>query len=295
MTTEQAITEGPLRIAVGIDVAEERKGLDLVALDEHHNLVASRGCLTVADVARMVLEEIKPTIVCIDSPSGWSTSGRSRHAERDLARLGISAFATGPDPGDHPFYRWMRVGMAVYRTFEDRYPLYRGGAAYGTAAEVFPNACAVRLAGRLRDPGETKDRFRRAVLRAVGVAETKLPSLDRVDAALGAVTGLRALQSRSTFVGDPDEGVILLPEPGPVLPGLTTPLRPTGQSPAAVTRPVRTASTGGGLCGCGCGAEVARRFRPGHDAKLKSALLRAWRDGDPQAGRRLDELGWLPA
>lgn len=36
----------------------------------------------------------------------------------------------------------------------------------------------------------------------------------------------------------------------------------------------RTASnTEAKTCECGCGAPVARRFRPGHDAKLKSALL----------------------
>lgn len=28
-------------------------------------------------------------------------------------------------------------------------------------------------------------------------------------------------------------------------------------------------------CECGCGAEVSRRFKPGHDAKLKGRLLRA--------------------
>lgn len=28
-------------------------------------------------------------------------------------------------------------------------------------------------------------------------------------------------------------------------------------------------------CECGCGAEVARRFKPGHDARLKGRLLRA--------------------
>jgi hypothetical protein len=31
-------------------------------------------------------------------------------------------------------------------------------------------------------------------------------------------------------------------------------------------------------CECGCGAEVARRFKPGHDAKLKSRLLAATKD-----------------
>lgn len=49
------------------------------------------------------------------------------------------------------------------------------------------------------------------------------------------------------------------------------------------------------LCLCGCGASVARRFRPGHDAKLKYRLLHAMNLGDPDARDRLKELGWLPA
>ena len=46
------------------------------------------------------------------------------------------------------------------------------------------------------------------------------------------------------------------------------------------------------VCGCGCGAPVARRFKPGHDAKLKSLLLREARQGSESAKRRLDALGW---
>ena len=46
-------------------------------------------------------------------------------------------------------------------------------------------------------------------------------------------------------------------------------------------------------CECGCGAEVRSRFRPGHDAKLKSALIRSAIQGDdPDAERELERLGW---
>jgi hypothetical protein len=39
---------------------------------------------------------------------------------------------------------------------------------------------------------------------------------------------------------------------------------------------------GDGLCTCGCGAPTApkRLFRQGHDAKLKGALIQAYRAGD---------------
>ena len=138
------------RVAVGIDVAEARKGIDLVAIDRNRRVVASHGHLDLADLVGLVLESIRPSIVCVDSPSGWSLSGGSRQAEHELARLGISSFATGQDPGDHPFFRWMRVGFSIFGLLAKRYPLFSRASAAGTAAEVFPNASAVLLAGRRR-------------------------------------------------------------------------------------------------------------------------------------------------
>jgi hypothetical protein len=43
--------------------------------------------------------------------------------------------------------------------------------------------------------------------------------------------------------------------------------------------------TGDGLCGCGCGAELAkgRRYRQGHDAKLRGKLAAAARAGQEVA------------
>lgn len=48
-----------------------------------------------------------------------------------------------------------------------------------------------------------------------------------------------------------------------------------------------------GTCECGCGAPVRARFLPGHDAKLKSALLKAARAGDQKARDDLYSRGWL--
>jgi predicted nuclease with RNAse H fold len=197
-------------ISIGIDVAEPRKGLDLVALDDRRSVVASHGRLTVEDVARLTMT-LRPAVVCVDSPSGWSTSGRSRSAERELARIGIQSYRTGPDPGDHPFYRWIRVGFELFRQVAPAYPLYRSGAVAGTAAEVFPHASACLLAGELRAREMPKDAFRRAALRSEGVPEDQLPTPDRVDAALAALTGVIALAGAHTAVGDPNEGVVLLP------------------------------------------------------------------------------------
>jgi hypothetical protein len=56
-----------------------------------------------------------------------------------------------------------------------------------------------------------------------------------------------------------------------------------------VTRPLT-------YCGCGCGAPVTRRYKPGHDARHKSALVSALSTGDALARAAsadlLVHLGW---
>jgi predicted nuclease with RNAse H fold len=197
-------------LALGVDVAAARKGLDLVALDADRCVVATRRRATPADVTSMVAE-FGPDVVCIDAPPAWATSGRSRAAERDLRRLGITAFATPTDPGDHPFYRWMRAGIAVFAAVAGTHPRYREGPVAGTACEVFPEATAVLLAGRLRPAGESKVGFRRAVLAGHGVDTARLTTADAVDAALAALTGLLALDGTFSAVGEPSDGLIVLP------------------------------------------------------------------------------------
>ncbi|HET6870440.1 MAG TPA: DUF429 domain-containing protein [Solirubrobacteraceae bacterium] len=217
--------------AVGIDVAEPRKGLDLVALDRDRNVLTHHSRLSVSDAVSLTLA-LEPAIVCIDSPSGWSTSGPSRLAERELARIRIQSYRTGPDPGDHPFYRWMRTGFQVFEGLAPAYPLYRGGEATQRAAEVFPHATACLLAGRLREPGIPKASFRTQILRRFKVDTTRLATPDQIDAALAALTGLIALDGGHCAVGDPYEGVILLPVK--TLP--ETPLSRNGQAPADTRR-----------------------------------------------------------
>lgn len=49
-------------------------------------------------------------------------------------------------------------------------------------------------------------------------------------------------------------------------------------------------------CGCGCGEQVSRRFRPGHDGRLKGRLINQSRDARwwvrEQAVLQMVELGW---
>jgi predicted nuclease with RNAse H fold len=197
-------------LALGVDVAEARKGLDLVVLDGDRGVVTTMARAGAADVAALVAD-LGPDVVCIDSPPAWAHSGKSRTAERALRPLGITAYSTPTDPGPHPFYRWMRAGFAVFDAVAESHPRYLGGEVRGTAAEVFPEATAVLLRGRLRGRAEPKAAFRRRVLADHGVDPTSLRTVDAVDAALAALTGLFALAGESCTLGDPAEGVILLP------------------------------------------------------------------------------------
>jgi predicted nuclease with RNAse H fold len=97
---------------MGVDVSVARD-LDVVVLDEAGRLLLSRAEQTLPDL-ETAIGEVRPDVVAIDSPPGWATAGRSRPLERELARLGIRMYATPQDPGDHGFYRWMRVGFEVF-------------------------------------------------------------------------------------------------------------------------------------------------------------------------------------
>ena len=48
-------------------------------------------------------------------------------------------------------------------------------------------------------------------------------------------------------------------------------------------------------CACGCNAVVKNQFAQGHDAKLKSRLLRAFDRGSKDAGEDLVHRGWRTA
>jgi predicted RNase H-like nuclease len=200
--------------AAGVDVAEAHKGFDVVLMAADRSVVWSAGRLSLAAAARAILDA-EPEVVCIDSPPAWSVTGRSRLAERELARLGISAFCTPADPGDHPFYAWMRAGFALFDALAASFPRYRSGPVAGHALEVFPAATAVVLARHGRPRSVPKGVFRRQVLDAAGVrSPLRLPNIDRVDAALAALTGVYAVEGRCRALGEPDEGVVIIPALG---------------------------------------------------------------------------------
>src|SRR5690606_608661 len=70
---------------------------------------------------------------------------------------------------------------------------------------------AVVLSGGLMPPGARKHAWRRGVLASRGVSDACLATPDLVDAALAALTGVLALAGRCCWLGEPGEGVIVLP------------------------------------------------------------------------------------
>lgn len=267
--------------ALGVDVGGERKGLDLVLMDERRVPFLTLPRADGGDLVR-VIGDWEPDIIAIDSPPRWASTGRSRSTERELHRLNIHALPTpSEEHSSDRRFDWMRAGIEAFRLAADNgYPVYSGGQLKKRLSiEVFPHASAAIFAGCLPPKGSTKKRWRHAVLRSQGVIPDGLTSLDLVDAALSALTGLHALAGRASHLGDPLEGVI-------VLPSATLPAKRYAPGrPAEPTDPLF------GYCGCGCGTIVRGSFVPGHDAKRKSELWRLMRDG-AEAARELKERRW---
>jgi hypothetical protein len=139
----------------------------------------------------------------------------------------------------------------------------------------------VALAGCLSPGRRHRLAWRRQVLETGAV--DGLPadaSIDCLDAICAALTASRFVGGFGCWVGDPREGVIVLP-----VRALQDRYRRCA-APGAGPEP-----DAAGLCECGCGAPVRRRFLPGHDAILKSRLLAATRAGD-DARTQLERLGW---
>ena len=205
-----------------------RRGLDVVVLAGDRRLVEPpRAGQTPADLEAL-LRRVRPDAVAIDSPPFWGVRGTSRRAERELIALGLPCFRTPSDPRlrDHPFYGWMFAGHAAFAAAgRAGYPIFTGGAdGRGHALEVFPHAAAVALAGCRPPPGTArrpaaKREWRSGVLAAAGVDTAPLRTLDAVDAALAALVAVIVAEDGPWFwLGEPDEGCVVLPGSRPASP-----------------------------------------------------------------------------
>jgi predicted nuclease with RNAse H fold len=275
-------------LSLGIDVGV-RKGLDLVLLDSDRRV---KGAWRGVSLRRLegVIDDAGADVVAIDAPAGWAVRGRTRQTEREIRLFGIQSFGTPTErrARGNAFYEWVRRGIRAFRIAEQAgYPPYHGGSARGRALEVFPHATAVVLAGCLPPRGARKDTWRSSVLVSQGVPVEGLRGADQVDATLAALTGLLATGRQRTALGDPVEGVI-------VLPVRTLPARPYRRCLPARTDHGQVRLPGTAPCACGdprCDRLTSREFAPGHDAKRKALLWRMAREGQ-EAGEELRRRGW---
>jgi predicted nuclease with RNAse H fold len=206
-------------LSVGVDVSENR-GLDVVVLDNKRRLVEIPESRVSPDGLRAIIESLKPDVdvVAIDSPPGIGIAGASRECELALRLRGVNIFSTPSDATRfaRPFYNWIRVGHKAFTAAEAAgFPLFTSeNTIRGCSIEVFPHATDVFLRGCLPPAGVTrrvsrKRNWRSETLRLAGVEETdRLTSLDAVDAALAALTGLHAIEGAVEAIGDPPFWII---------------------------------------------------------------------------------------
>lgn len=165
-----------------------------------------------------LLRAHRPACVAIDSPPRFRPAGTPvRTAERELLRRGIGLFVTPVSAvgATHPFYGWMRTGVAAWRAaIAAGYPPATSVAdVEQRALETFPHAVAVVLHGcrPAAMPPSRRRAWRAQALAGAGVALAPLGSLDAIDAALCALCAARALAGCAVAVGDTAGGAIMLP------------------------------------------------------------------------------------
>lgn len=199
---------------VGIDVGGPRKGFHAVAL--HDGVFREATSADPASIVDWCLEQ-SARIVAVDAPCGWSQSGRSRQAERDL-RVGEARIQCFMTPArSHAlvhakgFFDWVFNGEKLYQLLVPHYPLYDGTRGRRSCCfETFPHGIVCALAGKIV-AAKPKLANRRGVLIDRGYDISPLTNIDYIDAALCAVAAEEFRHGRTKYFGNQAEGFIVLP------------------------------------------------------------------------------------
>jgi predicted nuclease with RNAse H fold len=206
----------PSQIVAGVDVGGPKKGFHGVALRDGQYW-AKFTTHEAADMADWCKNAVRASVIGIDAPCRWSTTGRARPAERALAKDRISCFATPTLEAaqSNPFYGWMKNGAELFRLVEIDFPLFEGEPVQNAKPicfETFPHAAACALAGEAV-PAKQKAKLRRELLVGAGVDVAALSNIDMVDAALCALAASYFLAKQYKKYGEPASGFIIVPDP----------------------------------------------------------------------------------
>lgn len=229
----------PGEVFAGVDISE-RRGQTIVLLDGA-TLVTQLMTVPTAYDAAAVLQERGAVVVAIDSPLKPSMMllrhddarrvyglparqglnglvyANYRVCDYELIRRGMPLYQVADD--EARCAGWMRVGFALAHALRGaglREPRDRSDHQ-ATLLEVFPDAAFVTLLGGRparksgRDP--TGRAQRRSALESAGVRLPCGAGHDALDAAAAAYTALRWRRREGCAVGDPGEGLIVLPAP----------------------------------------------------------------------------------
>lgn len=200
------------KVVVGVDVGGKAKGFHAAAFRSGKltDKLATCDAKEIVDWCR----GHGASVVGVDAPCRWSHNGKARPCECELARLGITAFATPciTEGRRNPFYRWMLNGADLFTLLAPHYRLYdaRRPSWRPVCFETFPHAAACALAGQ-RLSAKQKRGDRRRLLGEAGIGTGQLDNIDEVDAALCALTAHFFLAGRFKAYGDAAEGFIIVP------------------------------------------------------------------------------------
>lgn len=203
----------------GIDVGGDRKGCHLVVLQASTVVLVDKGSPEhVANVAVTA----GAIAIGIDSPCKWATHDGGRAAEKQLSKERIFCFSTPTREkalsSASGFFGWMLNGERVFQALANTHSLLESNrfSQSNTCFETFPHAITCALIGKEIASAKLKKSQRRQLLERFGInthsVECPLKSVDALDAALCALTAQHLINGRIKAYGDPETGIIFVPE-----------------------------------------------------------------------------------
>lgn len=171
-----------IQTVVGIDVGGQGKGFHAVVLRGKYFVDKTTDTNPAVTVDWCLNHGA--TVISVDAPCGWSITGSSRLAERELKLLGKKIFCFATPTLERTkihgkgFYDWGFNGEKLYVQLRRKYQLFDQGRGGNTICfETFPHAIVCAMVGRVV-PTKDKAKVRREVLQNGGYNTSTLSNID---------------------------------------------------------------------------------------------------------------------